>query len=44
MCIFISSKDHPGARSREFSSDALYAIEQDADIHGTTFVPRLING
>ena len=44
MCIVISSKDHPGARSREFTSDVLYATEKEADIHGTTFGQRLIDG
>ena len=44
MCIVISSKDHPGARSREFSSDVLYATEQETDMHGTTFGQRLIDG
>ena len=42
--IFISFKDHQGVRTREFSADGLYATEQEADIHGTTFGQRLIDG
>jgi hypothetical protein len=42
--IFISFEDHRGARTREFSSEVLYATEQEADIHGTTFGQRLIDG
>jgi hypothetical protein len=42
--IFISFEDHRGVRTREFSSDVLYATEQEADIHGTTFGQRLIDG
>jgi hypothetical protein len=45
--IFISLDDHRGGGSvrpatREFSADVLYAIEQEADIHGITFAQRLI--
>jgi hypothetical protein len=42
--IVISFEDHRGVRTREFSSDVLYATEQEADIHGTTFGQRLIDG
>ena len=42
--IFLSFKDHQGTRTREFSADVLYATEQEADIHGTTFGQRLIDG
>jgi hypothetical protein len=42
--IFISFEDHRGVRTREFSSEVLYATEQEADIHGTTFGQRLIDG
>ncbi|RQW76852.1 MAG: hypothetical protein EHM14_15700 [Methanothrix sp.] len=42
--IFLSFKDHQGTRTREFSADGLYATEQEADIHGTTFGQRLIDG
>jgi PilZ domain-containing protein len=42
--IFISVEDHRGVRTREFSADVLYATEQEADIHGTTFGQRLIDG
>jgi hypothetical protein len=41
--IFISLEDHRGVRTREFSSEVLYATEQEADIHGTTFGQRLID-
>ena len=44
VCVVISSKDHPRARSREFSPDVMYATEHEADIHGTTFGQRLIDG
>ena len=44
VCIVISSKDDPSAPSREFSSNALYATEQEVDIDGTTFGRRLIDG
>ena len=42
--ILISFKDSPSATSREFSSNALYATEYEADIDGTTFGRRLIDG
>jgi hypothetical protein len=42
--IFISVDDSRGVRTREFSSEVLYATEQEADIHGTTFGQRLIDG
>ena len=42
--IFIAFEEHRGVRTREFSSEALYATEQEADIHGTTFGQRLIDG
>ena len=42
--IFISFEDHRGVRTREFSSEVLYATEQEADIHGATFGQRLIDG
>jgi hypothetical protein len=42
--IVISFKDHQGVRTREFSSEVLYATEQEADIHGATFGQRLIDG
>ncbi|MEO6112507.1 MAG: PilZ domain-containing protein [Nitrospiraceae bacterium] len=44
LCISISLEDHRGVRTREFSSEVLYATEQEADIHGTTFGQRLIDG
>ncbi len=42
--IFISVDDHRVARAREFSTDVVYATEQEADIHGITFGQRLIDG
>ena len=42
--IFISFEDHRGIKTREFSADGLYATEQEADIHGTTYGQRLIEG
>ena len=42
--IFISLDDHRGVQTREFSVEVLYATEQEADIHGTTFGQRLIDG
>jgi PilZ domain len=42
--IFISFEDHRGVRTREFSTQVLYATEQEADIHGTTFGQRIIDG
>ena len=44
LCIFISVEDDRGVRTREFSVEGLYATEQEADIHGTTFGQRLIDG
>ena len=42
--IFISVEDDRGVRTREFSAEGMYATEQEADIHGTTFGQRLIDG
>jgi PilZ domain len=42
--IVISFEDHRGVRTREFSSEVLYATEQEADIHGIAFGQRLIDG
>ena len=42
--IFISFEDHRGVRTRQFSTEVLYATEQEADIHGTTFGQRIIDG
>jgi hypothetical protein len=42
--IVISFEDHRGIKTREFSADGFYATEQEADIHGTTFGQRLIDG
>ena len=44
LCIAISTKPHGGMTRREFSSDVLYATEQEADTHGTEFGQRLIDG
>jgi hypothetical protein len=42
--IFISLEDHRGVQTREFSDEVLYAMEQEADIHGIAFGQRLIDG
>jgi len=42
--IFISLDDHRVARAREFSTDGMYATEQETDIHGIAFGQRLIDG
>ena len=44
LCIVISVEQPGGVKPREFSSDVLYATEQEADIHGITFGQRLIDG
>lgn len=44
MHIFISLQDHRGVRTRQFSTDAVYADEQEAEIHGITFGQRVIDG
>ena len=42
--IFISLQDHRGVRTRQFSTDAVYANEQQAEIHGIAFGQRVIEG
>jgi hypothetical protein len=42
--IFISFEQHGGDKTREFSTDVVYATEQEADIYGITFGQRLIDG
>ncbi len=42
--IFISVDDTHGVRTREFSSEFLYATEQETDIHGIAFGQCLIDG
>lgn len=42
--IFVSVDDTRGIRTREFSSEFLYATEHEADIHGIAFGQRLIDG
>ena len=44
LCIVISVEQPSGVKPREFSSDVLYATEQEADIHGIAFGQRLIDG
>lgn len=44
VCIVISPRPHGGVKPREFSSDVVYATEQEADIQGTDFGRRLIDG
>jgi hypothetical protein len=42
--IFISFKQLGGVKTREFSSDILYATEEKADFNGITLGQRLIDG
>ena len=42
--IVISVKDIRNVRMREFSSDPVYATEQEAEIHGIAFGQRIIDG
>ena len=42
--IVISVDDIRNVRTREFSSDAVYATEQEAEIHGIAFGQRIIDG
>lgn len=42
--IVISVNDIRDVRTREFSSDAVYATEQEAEIHGIAFGQRIIDG
>ncbi|MBH0198301.1 MAG: hypothetical protein HP497_02635 [Nitrospira sp.] len=42
--IFISVQHPRGIQTREFSSDVLYATEEEADVHGITFGQRVIDG
>ena len=44
LCIVISVEQPGGVKPREFSSEVLYATEQEADIHGIAFGQRLIDG
>ena len=43
LCIIISVEQPGGVKPREFSSEVLYATEQEADIHGIAFGQRLID-
>lgn len=42
--IVISVEDIRNVRMREFSSEPVYATEQEAEIHGIVFGQRIING
>jgi hypothetical protein len=42
--IVVSAEDFRGVQTREFSSEILYATEQEAEIHGIAFGQRLIDG
>ena len=44
LCIVISFKPHGAMKPREFSSEVLYATEQEADIQGIEFGRHLIDG
>jgi len=42
--IRICMDHHHGVGTRTFSAEVLYALEQDADIHGIAFGQRIIDG
>ena len=44
LCIVISIRPHGGVKPREFSSEVLYATEQEAELQGIDFGQRLIDG
>ena len=44
LCIVISFKHHGAMTPRDFSSEVLYATEQEAETHGIAFGQRLIDG
>ncbi|OAI49571.1 hypothetical protein AYO43_03035 [Nitrospira sp. SCGC AG-212-E16] len=44
LWIVISFKHHGAMTPREFSSEVLYATEQEAETHGIAFGQRLIDG
>lgn len=44
LCIVISIRPHGGVKPRQFSSDVLYATEQEADRHGIDLGQRVIDG
>ena len=44
LCIAISIRPHGGVKPREFSSEVLYATEQEAELQGIDFGQRLIDG
>src|SRR4029077_21059539 len=44
LCIVISIRPHGGVKPRTFSSEVLYATEQEAELQGIDFGQRLIDG
>jgi hypothetical protein len=44
LCIVISIRPHGGVKPRQFSSDVLYATEQEADRHGIELGQCIIDG
>ncbi len=44
LCIVISIRPHGGVKPRQFSSEVLYATEQEADSHGIDLGQRIIDG
>jgi len=44
LCIVISIRPHGGVKPRTFSSEVLYATEQEADLQGIEFGQRVIDG
>ena len=44
LCIVISIRPHGGVKPRTFSSEVLYATEQEAELQGIDFGQRIIDG
>ena len=44
LCVVISIRSHGGVKPRQFSSEVLYATEQEADSHGIDLGQRIIDG
>jgi hypothetical protein len=44
LCVVISIRSHGGVKPRTFSSEVLYATEQEAELQGIDFGQRIIEG
>lgn len=44
LYIVLSVDDIRNVRTREYASDAVYATEQEAEIHGIAYGQRIIDG